>query len=115
METCCCGAPIASAWIDGGTTGQDETCDAVWRQRLCLNERAVHQNDVGSVACLEWLWWIGYPLRFRGHGTGALILETMAAKEAKNRVACRGKHLGCLYGQAGDCSADSVAIRSRIW
>ena len=43
-----------------------------------------------------------------------LTVETMSAKEAKNRVACSGNHLGYSeMRQAEDCSADSVAIRSR--
>ena len=69
---------------------------------------------VCSVACLAWIW------RDRGvkhpaHGHGArmtLPLETIFAKEDKDRRACCGKHLGCheIHGRIRDCSADSVAI-----
>ena len=57
---------------------------------------AQEQNAVCSVACLAWLWWISYPPTVSRPGMPReLTVETMAAKEAKNRVACSGKHLGC--------------------
>ena len=56
---------------------------------------AQEQSAVCSVACLAWLWWMAYPPVVSRPGTPReLTLETIAAKEAKNRVACSGKHLG---------------------
>jgi hypothetical protein len=38
---------------------------------------------------------------------GPSALETTAAKEAKKRIVCGGKHLGCpISGQEKDYSAD---------
>lgn len=79
--------------IDGCFTVQDETCIAV---RIPSGG-----NAVCSVACLAWLWWIEYPPAVSRPGMpGELTRETIAAKEAKNRVACSGNHLGCCL-QAG--------------
>ena len=94
------------ALIDGCSTVQDETCIAVRRDCACSPARpllgggkmggAHEQNAVCSVACLAWPWWIAYPPAVSRPGTPReLTVETMSAKEAKNRVACSGNHLGC--------------------
>ena len=92
--------------IDGCSTVQDETCIAVRSDCAChpaysFGSRkmggAQKQNAVCSVACLAWPWWITYPPAVSRPGMPReLTLETMSAKEAKSRVACRGNHLGCL-------------------
>jgi hypothetical protein len=87
--------------VDGCPTARDETCIAVRRQTRgarCFDRMpvATRQSAVCSVACLAWSWWIAYPPTVSRPGTPwELTVETMAAKEAKNRVACYGKHLGC--------------------
>ncbi len=96
------GAPIAIPLFDGCPTVQDETCIAV-RNRCAsvpipftVTGGAQKRNAVCSVACLEWAWWITYPPMVSRPGTlWESTLETMSAKEAKSRVACSGKHLGC--------------------
>lgn len=132
VETCFCGAPIASpCGIDGRATAQDGTCIAVRRQPgpkyrppsrrggPSANRAGARQSAVCRVACLEWVWWMGYPPGVPcARRCRALTPETRPAKEAKRCVACHGNHLGGLRGAsprgpAGDCSTDSVAIRSR--
>lgn len=84
---------------------------------------AQEQNAVCSVACLAWLWWISYPPTVSRPGMPReLTVETMAAKEAKNRVACCGKHLGCSSeadrglqcGLSGNSVPDVVTLRRRL-
>ena len=68
------------------------------------------QCSLPCVAMVEIVSARGFPAR----NPRELTVETMSAKEAKNRVACSGNHLGYSeMRQAEDCSADSVAIRSR--
>ena len=48
--------------------------------------------------CTAWSWWISYPpVLSRPGELRELTVETMAAKEAKNRFVCCGKHLGCSF------------------
>ena len=54
-----------------------------------------------DVACLAWVWRMRGQAVFAPAGAigGPLLSETMAAKEAKNRLDCSGKHLGCFIGK----------------
>ena len=49
------------------------------------------QCSLPCVAMVDIVSACGFPAR----NPRELTVETMSAKEAKNRVACRGKHLGC--------------------
>ena len=67
------------------------------------------RSAVCSVACLAWLWWMAYPPVVSRPGTPReLTLETIAAKEAKNRVGCSGNHLGCPRG-----AGVGIAVRTK--
>ncbi len=70
-----------------------------WKGRPSANRPGARQNAVCRVACLEWVWWMGYPPGAPcARRRWALTPETRPAKEAKRCVACYGNHLGCLRG-----------------
>ena len=114
VETCCCGTPIHLR-IDGCSTGQDKTCNAVRMQQDC-------KDAVCSVACLAWAGWIRHPRVYVTAMTlPVLACETRPAKEAKSTGSCRGNHLGCRnwagrglqYGLSGNSVPESVTTRHR--
>ena len=91
--------------IDGCSTVQDETCNAVRRGCACSPAcpETVQENGrrAGAKCCVQCsLPCVVMVDIVSAHGFPArkpreLTVETIAAKEAKNRVACSGNHLGC--------------------
>ena len=91
--------------IDGCRTVQDETCNAVRRNCACSPARPETGRENGRRARAKRCVQCSLPSVvmvdivsarvFPARKTRELTVETISAKEAKNRVACSGKHLGC--------------------
>lgn len=99
VETCFRAAAAHPVDKDG-VRGRRGTCIAV--QIVCCVQR--------SLPCVDAMGKEESCVLTCGHRQRRYSLETVSAKEAKNRRLRCGKHLGSHFGYTEDYSADSVAI-----